>query len=481
MRAPFKPATLTLLLGACSAAALAIGLGDPTLESTLGQPLRARVPLLLQPGEGATSGCVRAGPPTRTDAGEYALQSARAELLEGGREILVTTRDPVSAPAIAFSLHADCGGQGVSRDYTLLPEPGVAQIPAPVVPRRASSAPGAGPGTPWELRPGESVRAIAGAIYPGDPGMQRRLVTAIVAASPGAFPDGDPDRAAPGTLFVIPDLRTIGVPEDRDKRRPTQRKATAPPRAAPPLPDETAIPDRALVPVSEYAGLLQRIGGLETVLREMRRVVSDLPAPLAAPGPATARGPEPEDTGRAGLLAAAAALLALGAAVLVYRKRRASAGTTAAQAPSAEAAAPPPAPATPPVVEPEPSATLSGVDAALQEAQLSVARGYPERAFELLEQHIRAHPTETRTWMLFFAILRSQHMTKEYADLALRFSATRPASGLWKAVQRMGRELDSDNPLYQEDSLQELLEDWSWAENGRDAPSKAHPDGETRT
>ncbi|HET9699623.1 MAG TPA: hypothetical protein VFP70_01740, partial [Burkholderiales bacterium] len=410
MRAPFKPATLTLLLGACSAAALAIGLGDPTLESTLGQPLRARVPLLLQPGEAATSGCVRAGPPTRTDAGEYALQSPRAELLKDGREILVTTRDPVSAPAIAFSLHADCGGQGVSRDYTLLPEPAAAQTPAPVVPRRASSAPGAGPGTPWELRPGESVRAIAGAIYPDAPGMQRRLVAAIVAASPGAFPDGDPDRAEPGTLFVIPDLRTIGVPEDGVKhRRPTQRKATAPPRAAPPLPDETAIPDRALVPVSEYAGLLQRIGGLEVVLGEMRRMVSDIPSPAAAPGSAPARGAEPADTGRAGVLAAAAALLVLGAGGLfLYRRRRTSAAPTSVEAPIAEAAAPPPAPAKAPA-EPEPSATLSGVDAALQEAQLSVARGYPERAFELLEQHIRAHPTETRTWMLFFAILRSQH------------------------------------------------------------------------
>lgn len=434
MRPRLKPTAFTTLFGA-SAAALAIGLGDPALESTIGQPLRARIPLLLQPGETASPGCISVVP----GGGEYALPGAQAELARGGREVVVTTRDPVNAPAASFSLRADCAGQRASRNYTLLPDPAVEKAPASAAAPRPAMVAGAGPGTSWELRPGESVQGIAGAIFPGAPGLQRRLVAAIVAASPAAFPEGNPDRPAAGAVIVIPDLRTLGITA-RDLKPARPPRAKMPPRAAPAPPDEITLPDLPILPMAEYSSLLQRIAGLERVLAGMKRAVLEMPSPAAGPKPAPAApaapAPQPAETGGAGLLAAAAAaLLALGAGgFLVYSKRRA-------------AAAPEPAPVE---AAPEPP-PVSGVEAALQEAQLSVAAGYPQRAFELLEQHIRANPEETRTWMLMFAILRSQHMSTEYLELALRFAATRPAPALWQEVQRMGRELDPEGQLYREE------------------------------
>ncbi|HEX6829044.1 MAG TPA: hypothetical protein VF104_08700, partial [Burkholderiales bacterium] len=202
MRAPFKPATLTALLGASSVAAFALGLGDPSMESVIGQPLRVRIPLLLQPGEAVSPGCITLAPPKAgTGIEQYALPGARAELAADGRSVLVTTSRVLDAPVASFSLHADCAGQRLDRDYTLLPDPPSAPAtpatpvaPAPR-PAAAAEAPVRPPsGTRWELRAGESVRAIASAIFPDAPGLQQRLVTAIVRASAGAFPEGDPDR-----------------------------------------------------------------------------------------------------------------------------------------------------------------------------------------------------------------------------------------------------------------------------------------------
>ncbi|HEX9180418.1 MAG TPA: hypothetical protein VF859_08500, partial [Burkholderiales bacterium] len=307
MRLRLKPTAFTTLFAACSAAALAIGLGDPTLESTIGQPLRARIPLLLQPGETASPGCVSVAP----GGGEYALPGAQAELARGGREVVVTTRSPVNAPAASFSLRADCAGQMASRNYTLLPDPAVETAPASAAAPRPAMVAGAGPGTSWELRPGESVQGIAGAIFPGAPGLQRRLVAAIVAASPAAFPEGDPDRPAAGAVIVIPDLRTLGITA-RDL------KPARPPRAAPAPPDEIALPDLPILPMAEYSSLLQRIAELERVLAGMKRAVLEMPSPAAGPKPAPAApaapAPRPAEKDGAGLLAAAAAaLLALGA------------------------------------------------------------------------------------------------------------------------------------------------------------------------
>jgi hypothetical protein len=286
------------------------------------------------------------------------------------------------------------------------------------------------------------VRAIAAAIYPGAPGLQRRLVSAIVNANPGAFAEGDPDRPAPGAVILIPDLRTLGATVE-DARAGAPRRARA-------ARDEIAVPERLGLPLAEFTGLLQRIGGLEVLLAGMQRAVLALPSPSAAPKPPPlARPPQPAESGGAAVwLAAAAALLALGGAgFYAYRKRR-----SAAEAPASAGVNS----ATGPAPEPPPA---SGVEAALQEAQLSVARGYPQRAFELLEQHIRAQPEETRTWMLLFAILRSQHMSTEYLDLALRFAATRPPRALWQEVQRMGRELDPDGLLFRDEPVPSMPQD----------------------
>jgi Tfp pilus assembly protein FimV len=447
MRAPFRPLTLTALLGAGSVAAFAIGLGAPALESTIGQPLRVRIPVQLQPGETLTPDCIVLAPPDPAEAFDQRLPPARLEVSGDGREVLVTTSQGVNSAVVNFALRADCAAQTLSRHYTLLPEPPGTPAPAPPPPPRG--APAAQPGGPadtrWELRPGESVRAIAGAIYPGAPELQQRLVAAILRASPGAFPEGDPDRPASGAVIVIPDLRTIGAvsaPRPAQVRPRTRAEAAA----------EEFPPAPRLAPLAEYRDLLQKIAQLETMVAEMRRGLARLAAAAAPRAPASAPpagAPAARQAGDSGLgmLAAAGAgaalLLALAAAALhLLRKRR----PAAAAAPGVAATRPAPA------GESAPPSAPTGVDAALEEARHSMSQGYPERAFQLLDQQIRAQPGETRAWMLLFTILRSQHMTTEFAELALRFRATNPVPENWREVQRLGRELEPDSPLYRDEA-----------------------------
>jgi pilus assembly protein FimV len=482
-RAPLKSPTLTVLLAAGPAAALALGLDEPAVDSFVGQPLRARIPVLLQPGETVFPGCIELCPP-QAAAAELALPGVRIELMDDGHQVLVTTASPVRAPVATFSIRLDCPGQDLlTRDYTLLLDPPGVPTPAPAEPPPPPAPPAAPTprkppaGTPWELRPGERVRDIAAAIYPRSPGLQRQLTAAIVRASPEAFPEGDPDRPAPGAVIVIPDLRTLGAGEaerrpSRAPGKPPSPPAPVPPAAAEPTPRAPGPPTPAPghpgkppaapalaqagpakgvaggLPLSAYWALLEKIARLEALLNELRARVTALPDVAAAPPPRPVPARVRADEGPSlGFLAAAAALLlALGAAVLRRLKRR------RAEPETPRSGTPAPAkPAQP--YEEIPLPAVSGVDSALHEAQLSVARGYPERAFELLETHIRAQPGETRAWMLFFAILRSQHMPGEYAELALRFRATKPAPALWQEVQRMGRELDPGNSLYRDEAV----------------------------
>jgi Tfp pilus assembly protein FimV len=474
-----------VLLAAGPAAALALGLGDPAVDSFVGQPLRARIPVLLQPGESVFPDCIELRPP-QAAAAEFALPAGRIELMDDGRQVLVTIASPLRAPVATFSIRLDCPGQDLTRDYTLLldppgvPTPAPAELPAPPAPPAAPTPRKPPAGTRWELRPGERVRDIAAAIYPRALGLQRQLTAAIVRASPEAFPEGDPDRPAPGAVIVIPDLRTLGAGEAerrprRAPRKPPSPPAPVPPAAAEPAPRAPGPPTPAPkhpgkppaapalaqagpsgkgvaggLPLSAYWALLEKIARLEALLNELRARVTALPdvaaAPPPRPVPARVQADEGPSLGFLAAAAAAALLLALGAAGLRrLRKRRAEPETPRSGTPA------PARPAQP--YEEIRLPAVSGVDAALHEAQLSVARGYPERAFELLEQHIRAQPGETRAWMLFFAILRSQHMPGEYAQLALRFRATNPAPALWQEVQRMGRELDPGNSLYRDEAV----------------------------
>ncbi len=105
----------TMLLCASDLTA-AVGLGDITVQSQLGQPLQARVALFGDDVQIAPP-CIHAR--FVSDALDQPV-AARITVEKLGDALRLTTRQSLSEPALFLRLTLDCAGQYYRRDYTLL-------------------------------------------------------------------------------------------------------------------------------------------------------------------------------------------------------------------------------------------------------------------------------------------------------------------------------------------------------------------------
>lgn len=115
---------VTLLLSGLllSINSVAVGLGDAQLISSLGQPLKVVIPVNDAGQLGADDIRVKRLRDTSDEAIEqdiqfsFSLQSnAKGEL-----EVLVTTKDVVAEPYVAFTLSLEMSKGAVSRQYVLM-------------------------------------------------------------------------------------------------------------------------------------------------------------------------------------------------------------------------------------------------------------------------------------------------------------------------------------------------------------------------
>lgn len=123
-----------LLLALSPLTASAAGFGEITLQSHIGEPLRAKVALLAAPGESIDPGCVSLQPP-RPDAAQsadYLTQASLSVVREGDNQyVLVRGSQPFTGVFAHISLQLQCAGQGATnRLYTVLPS--IAEATKPV-------------------------------------------------------------------------------------------------------------------------------------------------------------------------------------------------------------------------------------------------------------------------------------------------------------------------------------------------------------
>ncbi len=122
------PATLLVLLTSHRAAAM--GLGDATVRSTLGAPLRVEIAVRTAPDEVPDEQCISLAPIAGSDP-TVAL-GLRSRLVPGPRtRLVVESARPVTEPFANLRVRLDCGGAALVRDYALLidPAPGAASAP----------------------------------------------------------------------------------------------------------------------------------------------------------------------------------------------------------------------------------------------------------------------------------------------------------------------------------------------------------------
>ncbi len=217
----------------------AVGLGELTTHSTLGQPLSATVPLRLGNEERVSSNCVATTGGATSGLKGPAKLTLKVPRVQGPGNFLIElgTRVPVYEPMYEFAVRVDCPGTAaIQRQYVLMLDlPSADAASAPLVDRRDQSALLAGQDigggskttsaaprlqTRPPLTAGEATNIPAGSLYrvsQGDtlstiaartqdrpPNSTWQLADLIYAANPSAFIKGDPNRIKLGAEIRMP-------------------------------------------------------------------------------------------------------------------------------------------------------------------------------------------------------------------------------------------------------------------------------------
>ncbi len=237
MRRTLSWGTLLALLTA-SPMALALGLAPPRIESTLGAPLQARLPLtdigeldpsLIKARLATADAFAQAGIP-RTSLVESVNATIARE--SGGLTVVLSTSQAVHEPYLSLLLTLEWpGGQQRQEVTLLLDPPGYAQMPAlqpgsarprvqggslesgpaeatvPSTPqaitRRALAAPGQ-----IRVASGDTLWVLADRVRPDGVSIERMML-ALQQANPEAFPGGNINRLRAGALLGVPDRQAI--------------------------------------------------------------------------------------------------------------------------------------------------------------------------------------------------------------------------------------------------------------------------------
>jgi len=91
---------------------------------------------------------------------------------------------------------------------------------------------------------------------------------------------------------------------------------------------------------------------------------------------------------------------------------------------------------------------LSEEDGILEEAELYANLGRPSTAVKLLQNMIKQNPAKVSAWKLLLSIYSSLAQAAEFEKTARKFLTLHQDSPSWGEMQALGRTLDPNNPLY---------------------------------
>jgi len=195
----------------------ALELGELTVQSRLGQPLRASIAYALAPDEQLSDYCVtmRPGPSV---SGLPGFGPATVRVSDG--VILLAGSMPVREPMVSAHVVVNCPySANLSREYLLFIDPlspaydqaTASQPTSPVVEPVAVAAAAVrrpvdkdiAASTRYQVQPGNTLSDIAARIQNRPVGLWP-AVNAIFAANPDAFINNDPNRLKAGSWLSIP-------------------------------------------------------------------------------------------------------------------------------------------------------------------------------------------------------------------------------------------------------------------------------------
>ncbi|MFY0990414.1 FimV/HubP family polar landmark protein [Halomonas sp. C05BenzN] len=230
---------MLLSLSAASPMALALGLGEADVHSTLNAPLRATIPL-------TDTGGMQAGLLNVSVADERTFSAAglartplaasvrlAVEQREGRLVLDLTTERPVREPWLDLLLHFDWPDGRQLREVTLLLDPpdydqmptliGTPARPEPPSatvstarsepesrsrPVARTAAAGDSDDPAW-VRSGDTLWAVAGRLRPDSGISMNQMMVALVEANPEVFPSGNINAMRAGFTLVVPGRESI--------------------------------------------------------------------------------------------------------------------------------------------------------------------------------------------------------------------------------------------------------------------------------
>ena len=391
-----------LLLGiVCAPAVSALGLGDVSVRSHIGQPLHAVVKLIDAPSSLAAD-CFRVAP---AEHGPAALEGAQWHIEQSGSEtrIHVRTARAFNEPFAQFILMADCDVR-MQREYVLLLDPptlapAIEPVTAPVS-SPAAAPPASSPRR--NARPAPTDRSRPAPARTQAPASDRLVLSG----------QRSPVAAAPSRFALKLDL---------DLPNP-DRIGTAPALT------ETELSD-------ENTALTRKMAHLEAQLAELHQRNAQLEIEQAARQPKLEPA-APERPRWPLALLLMGLLLAVILLMFWLRRRNRKAAIHTAPFPASLVTAPrepdfTPAPdAMEGAVAPrlhldDLPATQTGAGTEVKEdildqAEVFMAHGHGDFATHLLQEHLRANPTESPVpWLLLLDLLHRAGDTEGYAAASL--------------------------------------------------------------
>ena len=501
-----------LLAGASCAALLshaltagAFMLGEIRTESYLGAPLRATVPLRLEPGEYVDSKCVKAAP-DRNDAlgiGSITPQ-ARVEVSETAGRIIISTRQSLAEPIVRFNLQFNCGNGFFAREYTLLLDPveiaaprgeaaasrpaGSAHVPEQHARPAASgtadnasgrrarhSRPSAGSARVATVRAADSRPKLrlssagdSGVRSSGAAGFQLKLSSeldlqrAARKLSPNQTADlrqrqqsvrTDDDMAEILRLRNQIEMLESQLLTLRQTALATLGSAPAPAAASQPAPQPVPAPASSAVDAAATTAATEALPAIP----ETRA------APVVSAVPRPDNGGNPLGRWADVIIWTLAGAVAIGFGYMLWLYRSQHSDNLglpelfddhaaepgyrpdqpiSRKLTSQKADIPPPAPRPSDIVVPDKDRW------AIEEAQILLAQGWREQAVNLLLEQIDSNPYQLDIWLMLFELHHKAGNKDDFTTLAARFHNIAKGLPVWNSIRQMGQSLDPENPLY---------------------------------
>jgi hypothetical protein len=447
-------AALGLVLSASwSDPTFAVGLGQVTQQSALGQSLRIVVPVVVGPGEDIAAECFRLVASERGVDGVPQLAFGRlsVERSSAGAQLVITNARPVNDPIVRVTVQAGCE-TALRREYVLLMEPPVIETPlvaAEAEPRvEVAQAPAAPPAAapPRRARGGERPATGATRAATDSAPVARKAPPPAKKRAPAKASAKPPARvAANQPRLTISSAAPLNTANPRAANASEAEQARAQQELANAIEAETVVLRQRIV---ELTAMVERMQG-EVRANELAQRAADEAAKAA---PAVNAAVWWGDQNWL-LLSAIVGLPLLLAGALLWRRRQqretaadwltTSVGSIPAAADPATAApalqnaaagvsAPIPhlAPMSP---RRSPGRTRAVRDGAstlavsellhvTEEARVYVALGHPERAINVLNEHIRDVPRSMpAAWLMLLDLYHASGRQQDFRRLAEEF------------------------------------------------------------